>query len=93
MSSGWYVTNRSIGSDEPIAWDLVVGGRCVASVWKNAGHVATWHTFDENGGGGENDVEHGNAGDNVCRRAMAEATLSAVNQGFIRLSRPEVEDV
>lgn len=37
------------------AWDLFDGrGRHRASIWQNSGNEFTWHTYDENGTGGEN---------------------------------------
>ncbi len=43
-------------------WQLMVRKgkrqRNVATVWDNGGGTATWHTWDRNGVGGENDVEH-----------------------------------
>ena len=36
-------------------WELVDGrGRDRATVWQNDEHRFTWHTWDENGTGGEN---------------------------------------
>lgn len=37
-------------------WDLVDGcGRDRATIWQNAGDRFTWHTWDTDGVGGEND--------------------------------------
>lgn len=44
-----------------------------ARVWNNG----AWHTFDENGMGGENDSEKD------VRTAKAMAAASAIEQGFI----------
>lgn len=59
-------------------WDLMVhrqsGERTSAArVWPNG----VWHTFDQDGVGGENDVE------SDVRRAKIEAAASAVEQGFV----------
>lgn len=62
---------------QPGHWDLLVNrnGSCsvVATVYPNG----TWHTWDRDGVGGENDVE-----DSV-RRAKTEAAAAAIDQGFI----------
>ena len=57
------------------AWCLEVEGRnqVAANVWDNG----TWHTWGEDGVGGENSSE-----DSVTE-AKLEATLSAHNQGFL----------
>lgn len=47
--------------------------RKVADVWSNG----TWHTWNQNGEGGENDVEL------TVERAKVEAASSAIEQGFI----------
>lgn len=54
-------------------WSLVLpNGRSVASVFDNG----IWFTWDDEGVGGENSVEHS------VDAAKAEALLSALNQGF-----------
>jgi hypothetical protein len=58
-------------------WDLRLRRKrgvvdTVASVWPNG----TWLTFDQNGVGGESDIE-----DSV-KRAKIEAAASAIEQGF-----------
>lgn len=92
MTDPWVVTNRDVAG-EPTEWSLMVGDRCVATVWKNSDCMATWHTWDRNGCGGENDVEECEPRQlvrvDICRRAMAEAMLSAVRQGFARLKKGE----
>lgn len=71
------------GHPATFRWDLVVRKQSwwrtrevvVANAWSNG----IWHTFDENGNGGENDVEpHCN-----WKRAKIEAAASAIEQGFI----------
>ena len=54
-----------------------------ATVWRNQHGEATWHTWDQQGGGGENDVEHEATSDESCKRARIEAAASAIDQGFI----------
>ena len=58
--------------------DLVVNQpdgsqRCVANVWENG----IWHTWDQDGVGGENDKEE------TVARAKIEAAASAIQQGFV----------
>jgi len=48
-----------------------------ATIWKNSQGTFTWHTWDENGHGGENDVE------DYLQEAKDQATLAAVRQGFL----------
>lgn len=60
------------------SWQLMVNRgrgkwRKVADVWSNG----TWHTWNQNGEGGENDVEL------TVERAKVEAAASAIEQGFI----------
>lgn len=89
MSDPWVVGERDALSGEPVRWNLIAGERCVASVWKNSNHMATWHTWDDRGFGGENDVEECDPRQlipvDVCRRARADALLSAITQGFAEL--------
>ena len=60
-----------------MVWELTVGRgkhpRVVATVWMNG----TWHTWDRNGVGGENNKEK------TIKRASVEAAASAIEQGFI----------
>lgn len=68
-------------------WNLLVKNGCkwriVATVWANLDNEATWHTWDLDGVGGENDVETASSSNLACRRARAEAANSAIEQGFI----------
>lgn len=68
-------------------WDLVVRvngtSRTAATVWRNNGSQATWHTWDHDGVGGENDVEHEDTPEKAIRRAKIEAAASAIEQGFV----------
>lgn len=58
-------------------WNLYAGRgkkpRLLANVWANG----TWHTWDHNGVGGENDTE-----ENV-KKAKVEAAASVIEQGFV----------
>lgn len=51
--------------------------RTVAIVWEKGKQQAVWHTFDQNGTGGENWVE------DTAKQAKVEAAASAIAQGFI----------
>ena len=64
-----------VRDDAERGWKLTVKGRefAVAWAWDNG----TWHTFDCDGVGGENDVE------TTVGRAKVEAAASAIAQGFI----------
>lgn len=71
---------------EPLpTWNLVLqigkNRRTVATVWHNGPGVATWHTWDHDGTGGENSVEHDP--NHVAERAKIESSASAIFQGFI----------
>lgn len=76
----------------PIEWRLIVGKlmrrrkqRCVATIWVNISEKsATWHTWNADGEGGQNDVE-ADAVDyrRAVRRAKANAGAAAIEQGFI----------
>jgi hypothetical protein len=57
--------------------------RCVATVWANNSGTATWHTWDRRGVGGENDVAFADTPQQAVRKAMVEASASAIFQGFI----------
>jgi hypothetical protein len=60
--------------DGGFQWDLLrTDGTSAATVWENG----TWHTWDQNGTGGENSSQ-----DTVSNAQMA-ALLSAINQGFL----------
>lgn len=86
----WVATKLNNIDDTVIEWNLIVGKlmgrkkqRCVATVWRNVGTHATWHTWSQTGEGGENDVEHELTSDESCKRAKIEAAASAIEQGFI----------
>lgn len=64
-------------------WNLMANGAIVATLWHYNEPRATWHTWDRDGCGGENGVEHGSTPAAALRRAKAEATLSAIEQGFV----------
>lgn len=54
-------------------WHLMVGTHCAAIVYS----TGTWHTFDGDGNGGENDKAMSVA------EAKVQAAASAIDQGFI----------
>jgi len=64
-------------------WQLMVGHneprRSAATVWL----TGVWHTWDENGVGGENSAEWTRAGKPDVNRAKIEAAAAAIAQGFI----------
>lgn len=63
-----------------LEWNLLrQDGTSAATVYDNG----VWHTWDENGVGGENSAEAS------VELAKAEAVLSALNQGFLT-SNPEL---
>ncbi len=85
-----WVVSETDSNGVAVAWKLIVGKlmerkkqRCVATVWRNSGNRATWHTWDNSGVGGENDVEGGESSNLAVRRAKIEASASAIFQGFI----------
>ena len=56
------------------SWELQRGdSTSAATVWENG----VWHTWDKDGVGGEN------ASEKTVENAKIEATLSAINQGFL----------
>ncbi len=51
----WSPSKRS---DDPAGTlECRIGNRLVANIWPNSEGTATWHTWDERGGGGENSVD------------------------------------
>lgn len=80
----WEVTNRN-KDGIPVEWKLVVGRRkqVAATVWRDSDGGATWHTWDQTGVGGENDVERQSTSERSCRRARLEAAAAAIEQGFV----------
>jgi protein gp37 len=58
----------------PVEWKCMIDDRVVASAWENG----TWHTWDQNGFGGENSSEP------TLEAAKREAEASAIKQGFAR---------
>ena len=64
----------STDENKKFKWELLrTDGTSAATVWENG----TWHTWDQNGTGGENSSR------NTVINAKMEALLSAINQGFI----------
>jgi hypothetical protein len=60
--------------DGDFQWDLLrTDGTPAATVWENG----TWHTWDQDGTGGENSSQ------DTVSNAKMEALLSAINQGFL----------
>ena len=59
-------------------WELSrADGTSAATVWENG----SWHTWDQDGVGGENSRE------DTVSESKIEAMLSAINQGFIEANR------
>jgi hypothetical protein len=78
----WWLEGPPGVDGKPNQWSLMVRRRskskCAATVWRNViNGRGTWHTWDHNGQGGENDVEE------TIERAKIEAAASAIAQGFI----------
>lgn len=74
----WRYVDRTPNTDEVNRWELqfrYLRGhqRTVATVFNNG----TWHTWDEDGIGGENSQEP------TVERARIEAAASAIAQGFV----------
>lgn len=73
----WIEMGHDASMGKVVRWDLMVGRkgrrRSAATVWDNG----TWHTWDKDGVGGENDVEK------TVALAKIEAAASAIAQGFI----------
>lgn len=67
-------------------WDLMIRGRSVATVFPpTTARGVYWHTWDQHGTGGENDIAA------TVKDAMSEARAAAKRQGFIPKKKPSTE--
>lgn len=77
MTDHWYKN-----LEDPNTNHMRVRGVEVATAWVNSDGRVTWHTWDEDGVGGENGVE-----DDIDTAKTA-ALVAAFRQGFVVLMTP-----